>query len=185
MVAAYQVMHNLPDSALKLAAGDMAFAAAGISGAVAVIVAGWTTANPTLYRAGLALQTITPNWSRWKVTLTAGLITTIIACFPFIFNKLLEYVAWYGLLLMPIGAVVFADFWLKKPIGLTPLAAEQYNLFINIPAVVTWIGTLVIVLLMPFHLFFKWLPGYFIAIVLYLILSWIHEKIIMKRVQII
>jgi hypothetical protein len=29
-----------------------------------VIVAGWTTANLTIYRAGLAFQAIVPRWSR-------------------------------------------------------------------------------------------------------------------------
>ena len=40
--------------------GLMAFEAAGIAGAFAVLVAGWTTANPTLYRSGLALQCVEP-----------------------------------------------------------------------------------------------------------------------------
>ncbi len=38
--------------------GLMAYEAAGLAGAFAVLVAGWTTANPTLYRAGLAFQTV-------------------------------------------------------------------------------------------------------------------------------
>ena len=51
-------------------------------GALAVVIAGWTTANPTLYRAGLALQVVTPNWPRWVVTLIAGAVTTLMACSP-------------------------------------------------------------------------------------------------------
>ena len=38
----------------EFAPGPIAFKAAGIAGAVCVIIAGWTTANPTIYRAGLA-----------------------------------------------------------------------------------------------------------------------------------
>ena len=72
-----------------LDSGAVAFAALGVAGAMAVVIAGWTTSNPTLYRAGLALQAVTPNWPRWKVTLMAGVVTTIIACFPFVFTKLL------------------------------------------------------------------------------------------------
>ena len=56
----------------QLDSGDVASQALGVSGALAVVIAGWTTANPTLYRAGLALQVVTPNWPRWKVTLIAG-----------------------------------------------------------------------------------------------------------------
>ena len=50
----------------------MAYEAAGLAGVLAVLIAVWTTANPTPYRAGLALQIATPNWPRWKVTLFAG-----------------------------------------------------------------------------------------------------------------
>ncbi len=57
----------------------MAFEAAGLAGVGGVLLAGWTTANPTLYRAGLALQTLTPGWPRWKVTLAAGAVTTVLA----------------------------------------------------------------------------------------------------------
>ena len=48
----------------EVAPGPIAWLGAGIAGLIAVVVAGWTTANPTIYRAGLAMQTITPNWKR-------------------------------------------------------------------------------------------------------------------------
>ncbi len=73
--------------------GLMAYEALGAAGALAVLIAGWTTANPTLYRSGLALQCVTPNWPRWKVTLIAGLLTSILSCFPIIVMRLLGYVA--------------------------------------------------------------------------------------------
>ena len=41
--------------------GPMAYDACGIAGLLCVIVAGWTTANPTIYRAGLAFQAIMPR----------------------------------------------------------------------------------------------------------------------------
>ncbi|HDL19166.1 MAG TPA: hypothetical protein ENH29_08935 [Bacteroidetes bacterium] len=152
--------------------GMMAFTAAGFMGAVAVVVAGWTTANPTMYRAGLALQVATPNWKRWRITLVAGIVTSIVACFPIVFMRLLDFVALYGLILMPIGAVVFAEHWLLPLLGIRQYRAETEHLFINWAALVTWIGTLVIVFLLPLHLFFKWLPGYFIALAMYILLNW-------------
>src|SRR5690606_36945508 len=57
--------------------GVMATEALGVAGAAAVLLASWTTANPTLYRAGLALQVVSPGWPRWKVTAQAGLVTTV------------------------------------------------------------------------------------------------------------
>ena len=42
--------------------GSVAFTALGAMGALTVLIAGWTTANPTLYRAGLALQLPAHPW---------------------------------------------------------------------------------------------------------------------------
>ncbi|MBL8212669.1 MAG: hypothetical protein JNK87_18285, partial [Bryobacterales bacterium] len=151
--------------------GLMAYTAAGPAGLAAVAIAGWTTANPTLYRAGLALQSITPNWPRWKVTTYAGIVTSILACSPVFFMKLLDYVAIYGLVLMPIGAVVFAEHWLIPRIGVKQYRAEYLGRSWNWSAAITWVGTLVICFLLPVELFFKWLPGWFIAVGLYLLLS--------------
>lgn len=155
--------------------GLMAFTAAGFAGALAVVVACWTTANPTMYRAGLALQTVTPNWPRWKITLIAGTITTILACFPVFFLRLLDFVALYGLILMPIGAVVFAEHWIFPRLGLQQYWVERRHANFNIPALLTWIITLVICFALPIHLFFKWLPGYFLALVLYSAASYVWQ----------
>ena len=105
--------------------GLMAYESLGLAGVAGLVLAGWTTANPTLYRAGLALQAITPNWPRWKITLAAGTVTTIISCFPLVFMKLLDYVAIYGLVLMPIGAIVFAEHWILPKLKIEPNRAEK------------------------------------------------------------
>jgi purine-cytosine permease-like protein len=156
--------------------GLMAFEAVGLAGAFAVLLAGWTTANPTLYRAGLALQTATPNWSRWKVTLAAGLATTILACFPVVFLKLLDYVAVYGLILMPVGAVVFAEFWILPRFRARMSIAPPKVGWIRWNVLFVWLGTLGFSFVLPVHLFFLWLPGYFFALVLYIILELVTGK---------
>ncbi|MGB3618890.1 MAG: hypothetical protein WBA12_12285, partial [Catalinimonas sp.] len=76
----YAVQLNQDPTNTAVAPGPMAYAAAGMAGALCVIVAGWTTANPTIYRAGLAFQTLFPTWSRAKVTLLAGGVATLGAC---------------------------------------------------------------------------------------------------------
>lgn len=150
--------------------GLMAYEALGIAGGVAVFLAGWTTANPTLYRAGLALQTVTPNWPRWKITLAAGALTTLFSCFPAVFLRLLDYVALYGLILMPIGAVVLAEHWLVPRFGGERYEAERSGALISWKVVAVWVGTLAVCFFMPLHLYFRWLPGYVIAVVAYLVL---------------
>ncbi len=104
--------------------GPMAYNACGVAGLVCVIVAGWTTANPTIYRAGLAFQAIVPSSSRYRVTLFTGAVATVAGLFPAIAMKLLGFVALYGLILMPMGAVVFVDFWLARRLGFRPNEAE-------------------------------------------------------------
>jgi cytosine permease len=147
--------------------GLMAYEAVGISGVSGVLLAGWTTANPTLYRAGLALQTITPGWPRWKITLAAGTVTTVLACFPVFFLKLLDYVAIYGLVLMPIGAIVFAEHWVFPRLKIEQYQAEKRGWTFNWAALAVWLGTLAVAAVMPIHLYFRWLPGWLIAAAAY------------------
>ena len=91
--------------------------------------------------------------------------------------KLLDFVAIYGLILMPIGAVVFAEHWIVPKMGIKQYRAEERGWFISYAALATWIGALAICWYLPLHLFFKWLPGYFISLALYLILAYIEDKV--------
>lgn len=152
--------------------GRMAYQAAGLAGVLAVAIAGWTTANPTLYRAGLALQSVTPNWPRWKLTLYTGLVTSSLACFPVFFVRLLDYVAIYGLVLMPIGAVVLAEHWIFPRLGIPQFQAEREKMVLNWKVLAVWVGTLAVSAILPLHLFFRWLPCYFLAIAAYVLLNW-------------
>ena len=136
MGAAVAVMLQRPVADLD--SGEVAFQALGVAGALAVVIAGWTTSNPTLYRAGLALQVVTPGWPRWLVTLIAGIITTAIACFPFVFRHLLGFVAIYGILLMPVGAIVVTEHWLFPAMGMTPYWSSRRRRMTNWPAIASW-----------------------------------------------
>lgn len=159
-----------------VAPGPIAYMGAGIAGAVSVVIAGWTTANPTLYRAGLAFQVATPDWKRWKVTLVAGVVTTVAAIFPALMMKLLDFVAFYGLLLMPMGAVIVADYWLLPKLGLKSEYAASRSLGLSWPTLVAWLGTLVAAFALPYEIFFIALPGWFIAVFLFIVLSAIQQK---------
>lgn len=167
-------------NASEVAPGPIAYLGAGVAGLVAVLLAGWTTANPTIYRAGLAMQTITPNWKRWKVTLAVGMITTVAALFPALMMRLLDFVALYGLLLMPMGAVIFADFWLLPKLGLRQDYAEWKQLLFSLPAALAWLLTLGACLLLNLvwnvEIFFLGLPGWFIATGLYVALSLAQQR---------
>ena len=159
----------------ELDSGAVAHRALGVTGAIAVVIAGWTTSNPTLYRAGLALQAVTPDWPRWLVTLVVGIITTIIACFPFVFTELLNFVGIYGLLLVPAGAIVMTEHWLFPRLGLKRYWAHQRGLLLNWPALLAWIGGMALALGLhltdTLHLFFLFVPVYVLTVVLYIVLA--------------
>jgi cytosine permease len=151
----------LGTSLTQLDAGGVAWQALGVSGIIAVIIAGWTTSNPTLYRAGLAFQAVTPGWPRWLVTLVAGTATTLIACSPFVFTKLLDFVGFYGLLLMPVGAIVFIEHWIFPRIGLTQFWVSRKKLLVSWPALLSWgiaiVTALVVMQDSPLVSLLKWM----------------------------
>jgi NCS1 family nucleobase:cation symporter-1 len=159
----------------ELDAGGVASQALGVSGIIAVVIAGWTTSNPTLYRAGLAFQAVTPGWPRWLVTLVAGAITTAIACSPFVFTKLLDFVGYYGLLLMPVGAIVFVEHWIFPKIGLTQFWASRKKLLVSWPALLSWGIAIATALILEqtgiLHLFFLFVPVWVLTAVLYIIFA--------------
>lgn len=159
----------------QLDAGAVAYHAAGVAGAIAVVVAGWTTANPTLYRAGLALQAVTPNWSRARVTLVAGAITTLIACSPFVFTRLLDFVGTYGILLAPVGGIVVAEHWLFPRLGRPRYAIERSGRSINSPALIAWGTTVAAAVYLwqtgAVHLFFLAIPAWAASGLLYTLLA--------------
>jgi len=161
--------------------GIIAYNSAGVAGAFCVIIAGWTTANPTIYRAGLAFQSLNPIWKRWKVTLITGLVTTFAACFPALVMKLLDFVALYGLLLVPMGAVIFVEFYFFDKLNLQKNLAELKNKSINWSAGIAWISTLALCLILnlTFHveIFFLGLPAWIVAGILYTSGSKILQKI--------
>ncbi|MEQ8839132.1 MAG: hypothetical protein RID07_20165, partial [Lacipirellulaceae bacterium] len=87
--------------------GLLAYQSIGLAGIICVVIAGWTTANPTIYRAGLAFQGVVPTASRTTMTLVAGAVATLAGAFPSLAYKLLDFVGTYGTVLGPMGAVIF------------------------------------------------------------------------------
>lgn len=156
---------------IELDAGEVAWQAVGTAGVLAVVIAGWTTSNPTLYRAGLAFQAITPGWARWKVTLVVGAVTTLIACSPFVFTQLLDFVGLYGLILVPIGAIVFTEHWIFPLIGYQRYWVSRKSLAFSWPALASWALGLVAAYLLPLHLFFLFVPVSVITAVLYILFA--------------
>lgn len=171
-------LHQDPSNTAVLP-GPLAYRACGIAGLLCVVAAGWTTANPTLYRAGLAFQSLVPSSSRFRVTLLTGLVASATAVFPLVTMKLLDFVALWGMILMPMGAVIFVDFWLIEWLGLRRNYAEATGASFNWAAGLAWFLTMAVcTALVQFggvQIYFVSLPGWFVTAVLYAVLSRIYQ----------
>jgi NCS1 family nucleobase:cation symporter-1 len=118
--------------------GRLAWFALGWVGIICVVVAGWTTANPTVYRAGLAFQGMVPGSKRFTMTLIAGLVATLAGIFPNLSGKLLGFVGTYGTVLGPMGAIIFVDYWLLRKTKQDELATRTGTAF-NWIVLVSWL----------------------------------------------
>jgi purine-cytosine permease-like protein len=162
-------------SIVLLDPGKVAWYALAWSGFVVVVVAGWTTANSNLYRAGLAAQAVFPNQNRTKVTLLVGLVVVVASCFPFVYQQILPLLAYSGVLLVPIGGIVFAEHYVFRWLGYTRFWYRFKGLKHNVPALVSWAVSLVvgfgldILDVMPY--FYIFLPTWVVSIIVYVVLA--------------
>jgi NCS1 family nucleobase:cation symporter-1 len=184
----YAVYLNSPEAAAYLAEGSappvapgpLAYNAIGWFGILAVILAGWTTANPTIYRSGLAFQTILPKWSISQSTLLAGGLATVAGIFPAFAMKLLDFVAVYGFILAPVGAIIVFEYYFADRYGVIKNYAEKNNTSFNKAVFYAW--------LISFVIFFGWskfqgiflsfltLPAWLCCGALFIIFSKIYQK---------
>ncbi len=155
--------------------GLLAFQALGWTGILCVVIAGWTTANPTIYRAGLAFQGVLPKSSRTAMTLVAGAVATIAGAFPNLSAQLLGFVGTYGTVLGPMGAVIFVDFYLMKKFGLRDEYATHSGIQVNVAVLIAWLLPVAIGLYLIFGqgLFAAYavIPCWIACGVIYLVLS--------------
>lgn len=151
--------------------GGVAFRILGIMGLLAVVIAGWTTSIPCLYRAGLAFQSIFPRYSRTQVTLAVGSLTTVIACSPFVFNQWLNVLSYFIMLIAPIGGIIAAEHFILPRQGIRPFWREHQKNIDNVPAFVTWgmsVAVGVILLsLDAIHLFTLFIPVWLTSLIGY------------------
>ncbi len=163
-----------------VAPGPLAYNAIGFFGIIAVIIAGWTTANPTIYRAGLAFQAIIPKASTFWVTILAGTLATIAGIFPAFAMKLLDFVAVYGFILAPMGAIIVFEHFFAGKAGILKNYAEQRQISFNWVVLVAWVASVVIFYSLSvsqgIFLSFLTLPAWLLSGVLFLVLSYASKN---------
>lgn len=184
----YAVYLKTPEAQMMLsngeappvAPGPLAYNTIGVFGIIAVILAGWTTANPTIYRAGLAFQAIAPKTSTAWVTFIAGTVATIAGLFPAFAMKLLDFVALYGFVLAPIGAVIVFEYFFGKKFGIQSFYAEKSGVKFNQAVFWAWILSFGIfyIISVTFDVFLSFVtaPAWITCGVLYLVFSKMYQK---------
>lgn len=164
----------LSTSITVLEPGQVALQALGYAGFAVVIVGGWTTANANLYRAGLAGQGVFPRFSRARVTLIIGALVIVAAVFPFIYRGYLNLVTYAGIALVPIGGILFAEYWLMPKLGMTRYWA-RYKGVQNTAALLAWgipLALAVVALVLGLApVFFLFPPAWALSVVLYLVIA--------------
>lgn len=162
-------------SITELDPGDVAYYALGWSGFIIVIIAGWTTAITNLYRAGLAAQSVFTKVSRARTTTIVGGVMVVVACFPFVFTQILPLLTYAGLLVVPVGAIVFAEHQIFPRIGLTRYWLYYQKKEKSIPAIASWIIGLIfgfgLNALDVISFYYLFLPTWVLTIAVYTLLS--------------
>jgi NCS1 family nucleobase:cation symporter-1 len=175
LLLVYWVRDKGVDAATGVPPGPMVWDAVGWAGLVCVIIAGWTTANPTIYRAGLAFQGMFPRMARRTGTLVAGLVCTVAGVFPAFAMTLLDFVGIYGTILAPVGAIIVVDHFLADRLGILSGPAARRGMTFNMAVVVAWLVPVGVGLwahwTYGFPAFFLPLPCWFACGLLYVVLS--------------
>ena len=141
---------------------------------IAVIIAGWTTANPTFYRVALSLNAVFKKRNHKQMTYIAGCLITLAACFPIV-QRASDILTFLGLAVEGVGAICIAEEYIFPKIGYTKYWSMYKKQEINPAAAISWGISIAFVVLMiltrPLHQNFWFLPNYIIPMVSYILLA--------------
>lgn len=157
-----------------LDSGEVTFAVLGYAGLLGVVIAGWTTANPTIYRVTLSFNNLFPRFTYKQMCGMAGSVIVIAACFPCVqaADSVLTYL---GLVVEGIGAIVIAEHLVFPHIGFTRYWSMYQGNKTNVPALLAWMLSFAFFALMlvfrPIHQNFWFIPNFFIPFVAYILLA--------------
>lgn len=164
----------LNTSLSQLDSGAVTNTVLGAMGLLAVIIAGWTTANPSIYRASLSYETIFPKLGNKKLTYIVGILMTVAACFPITAN-VMTIVNIIVLIVPAVGAICIAEHWILPKLGGTRYWSMYRGDKVNKAALLAWGISLAFVVVMKLgnfiHSYMLFLPTYILAIVVYLFLA--------------
>lgn len=157
-----------------LDSGEVTFAVLGYAGLLGVIVAGWTTANPLIYRVALSFNSIFPKFTYKKMTYLIGGVITVAACFPIV-QRAADILTYQGILVVGVGAICIAEHFLFPKLGYTRYWSMYKKQDINWAALIAWGLSLILFvglfLTRPIHQNFWFIPTFLVAFISYIVLA--------------
>ncbi|MDL2233377.1 hypothetical protein LJC63_07330 [Ruminococcaceae bacterium OttesenSCG-928-L11] len=172
MGATSSIILNTPLA--ELDPGEVTFALLGYAGLLAVIIAGWTTANPTIYRITLSFNAVFPKISQKKLTYIVGVVITALACFPGI-QRAADILTFLGLIVQGVGAICITEHYIFPKIGFTRYWDLYRNQKANPAAVIAWVlgiaFTFTMILGGWMHQNIVFVPAWFITVLSYILLA--------------
>lgn len=164
----------LGTSITDLDSGAVAYSVLGIAGILCVVLAGLNCANPNLYRASLAFQSVMPNTNPKTVSLLTGLLATLFACFPAAMNTM-AITNIVVLIVAPVGAICIAEYYILPKFHGTRFWSSYRGNKVNYAALISWTATLLFtIIVLAFdlmHSYLIFMPSYIITIAMYLFLA--------------
>jgi cytosine permease len=85
----------------------------GLPALVLIIFATWSTNSHNLYATSLTLSSIFPSFPKWKITIAAGIIGTILAALG-IMDYFIDFLLFLGITIPPIAGIYVADFFFVR-----------------------------------------------------------------------
>ena len=146
----------------------------GLTGICAVVVAGWTTANPTVYRTALSLNSCFPKLTHKQSTYIVGMIMTVLACFPAMQNipMIALILAWVT---VGVGMMCMVEEFVFPKLGYTKYFSMYKEMKVNKAALITWIVSMAFAFISfgtgLLDRYYISIPEAIISIVLYIVLA--------------
>jgi len=99
----------------------------------------------------------------------------IIGCFPFVFTQFLPLLTYAGLLVVPVGAIVFSEHQIFPKIGYTRYWSKYQGYANSLPAVASWLIGLAfgfgLNMLDVMSFYYLFIPTWIFTIIVYTILA--------------
>ncbi|UNU72640.1 hypothetical protein LU293_05845 [Moraxella nasovis] len=158
----------------KLDIGGVVVPMLGVAGVLAVVFASLTTAVPSLYRAGLAFDGVFGDFGFRRAVIWVGVVITVVATFPLIFLKWLDLMAYFNIIMAPVGAMIACEHFILPHLGIRPFWQTTGNK----TAVVSWAMGVILALGLVMggvHLFFVFVPVWAVCFIVYGVGAWLEN----------